>query len=164
MILISAEYCCGSAELWYYRCGFGMVDDLNDSILAKLGSAIAWIYAPLGWGQIAEIATITGLIAKKTLLLFGVLFGFEKLQKMVMEQGTLFSFFTPAAAYSFLVFNLLCALALQRLGQSKEKSTMRNGHGLRFFTKHIFAYLDSCVYINLVPLSQVQQVLALVLW
>ena len=86
--------------------GFGMVEDLNNSVLATIGNAIAWIFSPLGWGNWqSAVATITGLIAKENVVgTFGVLFGgFEE----VAENGwqiwvNMREVFTPLAAYSFL--------------------------------------------------------------
>lgn len=98
---------------------FGMVD-MNDSILAAVGSAIAWIFVPLGWGHWqGAVATITGLIAKENVVgTFGVLFGgFDQ----VAENGwqiwnNMRAVFTPLSAYSFLVFNLLCAPCFAAMG------------------------------------------------
>ncbi|NLZ45086.1 MAG: ferrous iron transporter B, partial [Clostridiales bacterium] len=92
---------------------FGMVEDLNKSILATIGNGIAWIFIPLGWGNWkSAVATITGLIAKENVVsTFGVLQGgFSD----VSENGwqiwdNMKNIFTPLSAYSFLVFNLLCA-------------------------------------------------------
>ncbi len=103
---------------------FGMVD-MNDSILAAAGSAIAWIFAPLGWGNWqAAVASITGLIAKENVVgTFGVLFGgFDE----VAENGwqiwaNMRLAFTPLSAYSFLVFNLLCAPCFAAIGAIKRE-------------------------------------------
>lgn len=93
--------------------------DMDDSMLANIGNAIAPIFAPLGWGSWqATAATITGLIAKENLVgTFGVLYGFAE----VAEEGTEFwpqlaAAFTPLAAYSLLVFNLLCAPCFAAMG------------------------------------------------
>ena len=99
---------------------FGMVENLDNSILAAIGSAIAWIFIPLGWGNWqGAVATITGLIAKENVVsTFGVLFGgFDE----VAENGwqvwaNLRATYTPLAAYSFLVFNLLCAPCFAAIG------------------------------------------------
>ncbi len=104
---------------------FGMVDDLNNSILAVIGSAISWIFIPLGWGNWqSAVATITGLIAKENVVsTFGVLFGgFDE----VAENGwqvweNMRAVFTPVAAYSFLVFNLLCAPCFAAIGAIKRE-------------------------------------------
>ena len=95
---------------------FGMVEELNNSILAKIGSAIAWIFAPLGWTKAGEgwkmaVAAVTGLIAKENVVAtFGMLFGFAEVAEDGAEiWGNLAQVMTPIAAYGFLVFNLLCA-------------------------------------------------------
>ena len=94
---------------------FGMVEELNNSILAKIGSAIAWIFAPLGWTKAGEgwkmaVAAVTGLIAKENVVAtFGMLFGFAEVAEDGAEiWGNLAQVMTPIAAYGFLVFNLLC--------------------------------------------------------
>ena len=93
-----------------------MVEELNNSILAKIGSAIAWIFAPLGWTKAGEgwkmaVAAVTGLIAKENVVAtFGMLFGFAEVAEDGAEiWGNLAQVMTPIAAYGFLVFNLLCA-------------------------------------------------------
>ena len=116
--------------LWFlmnfgFENGFGMVTDLNNSILAKIGNAIAWIFIPLGWGTWeGAVATITGLIAKENVVgTFGVLFGgFDE----VAENGwqiwaNMRAVFTPLSAYSFLVFNLLCAPCFAAMGAIKRE-------------------------------------------
>ena len=98
---------------------FGMVEELNNSILAKIGSAIAWIFAPLGWTKAGEgwkmaVAAVTGLIAKENVVAtFGMLFGFAEVAEDGAEiWGNLAQVMTPIAAYGFLVFNLLCVSQL----------------------------------------------------
>ncbi len=98
---------------------FGMVDDLRDGLLAALGTSIAWIFAPLGFGSWqAAVATITGLVAKENVVAtFGVLFGFAEVAEDGAEiWGTLAAHFTVISAYSFLVFNLLCAPCFAAIG------------------------------------------------
>lgn len=53
-------------QLWFVDGHFGMVEDLSDGILASIGQAIAWIFAPLGWELAGAVAAITGLVARKT--------------------------------------------------------------------------------------------------
>ena len=85
---------------------FGMVEELNNSILAKIGSAIAWIFAPLGWTKAGEgwkmaVAAVTGLIAKENVVAtFGMLFGFAEVAEDGAEiWGNLAQVMTPIAAY-----------------------------------------------------------------
>ena len=105
---------------------FGMVEELNNSILAKIGSAIAWIFAPLGWTKAGEgwkmaVAAVTGLIAKENVVAtFGMLFGFAEVAEDGAEiWGNLAQVMTPIAAYGFLVFNLLCAPCFAAMGAIK---------------------------------------------
>ena len=107
---------------------FGMIEELNNSILASIGSAIAWIFAPLGWTQAGEgwkmaVAAITGLIAKENVVAtFGMLYGFAEVAEDGAEiWGNLAAAMTPIAAYGFLVFNLLCAPCFAAMGAIKRE-------------------------------------------
>ena len=107
---------------------FGMVEELNNSILASIGSAIAWIFAPLGWTQAGEgwkmaVAAVTGLIAKENVVAtFGMLYGFAEVAEDGAEiWGNLAAAMTPIAAYGFLVFNLLCAPCFAAMGAIKRE-------------------------------------------
>ena len=101
--------------------GFGMVeeDEIGLSILAKIGSAVAWLFAPLGWGNWqAAVASVTGLVAKENIVgTMGVLYGGG-------EAGTwaaLAAAFTKASGLSFLIFNLLCAPCFAAMGAIKRE-------------------------------------------
>lgn len=128
---------------------FGMVEDLNNSILAKIGSAIAWMFAPLGWGNWqSAVATITGLIAKENVVgTFGVLFGGfgEVAENGWQVWANMREAFTPLAAYSFLVFNLLCAPCFAAMGAIKRE--MNNGKWTAFAIGYqcVFAYVISLI-------------------
>ena len=132
---------------------FGMVEDLNNSILAVIGSSIAWIFTPLGWGNWqSAVATITGLIAKENVVsTFGVLFGgFDE----VAENGwqiwaNMRTLFTPLSAYSFLVFNLLCAPCFAAMGAIKRE--MNNAKWTLFAIGYqcVFAYAAALVIYQL---------------
>ena len=107
---------------------FGMVEELNNSILASIGSVIAWIFAPLGWTQAGEgwkmaVAAVTGLIAKENVVAtFGMLYGFAEVAEDGAEiWGNLAAAMTPIAAYGFLVFNLLCAPCFAAMGAIKRE-------------------------------------------
>ena len=109
---------------------FGMLEaeQLDASILAKIGSAIAWIFAPLGWTQAGEgwkmaVAAVSGLIAKENVVAtFGLLFGFAEVAEDGSEiWGSLAQVMTPVAAYGFLVFNLLCAPCFAAMGAIKRE-------------------------------------------
>lgn len=97
---------------------FGMVD-MRVSMLARAGSVIAPIFAPLGWGHWqAAVATITGLIAKENVVgTFGILYGFAEVAEDGQEVwSALAASFTALGAYSFLMFNLLCAPCFAAMG------------------------------------------------
>ena len=107
---------------------FGMLDmetQLNDSILAKIGGVIAQIFKPLGWGNWKmAVAAVTGLIAKENVVsTFGMLFGFgsEIAEDGQEVWGTLAHSMSAIAAYSFLVFNLLCAPCFAAMGAIKRE-------------------------------------------
>lgn len=130
--------------------GFGMVD-MQDSLLAMLGGAIAWIFAPLGWGDWkAAVAAITGLIAKENVVgTFGVLFGN---MDEVAENGwqiwaNMQLSFTALSAYSFLVFNLLCAPCFAAIGAIKREMNSAKWTWFAIGYQCAFAYVVSlCIY------------------
>ena len=148
-----------SIVLWFLQAfgvengSFGMVEDLNNSVLAVIGSGIAWIFAPLGWGNWqSAVATITGLIAKENVVgTFGVLFGgFDE----VAENGwqiwaNMRQVYTPLSAYSFLIFNLLCAPCFAAMGAIKRE--MNNGKWTAFAIAYqcVFAYAVSLIVYQL---------------
>ena len=105
---------------------FGMLDEemLESSILASLGGVLAPLFAPLGWGDWKmAVAAITGLIAKENVVgTFGILFGFAEVAEEGEEiWGQLAGSMTAIAAYSFLVFNLLCAPCFAAMGAIKRE-------------------------------------------
>lgn len=103
---------------------FGMVEDMDNSLLGRLGQLVAWIFIPLGWGDWkAAVATLTGLVAKENVVgTFGVLFGFAEVAEDGAEiWGSLQSYMIPLAAFSFLVFNLLCAPCFAAVGAIKKE-------------------------------------------
>ncbi len=100
---------------------FGMLDavEIDHSILAALGNAISWIFIPLGFGNWAfSIGAITGLVAKENLVAtLGMVYGFAEVSEEGAEfWGTLSAALSPIAAYSFLLFNLLCAPCFAAMG------------------------------------------------
>ena len=101
--------------------GFRMLaeDELDASILAKIGSCIAWIFAPLGWGNWqAAVASITGLVAKENIVgTMGILYGSGD----VTAFQALGQAFTGVTGFSFLVFNLLCAPCFAAIGAIKRE-------------------------------------------
>lgn len=129
---------------------FGMVDDLSNGFLAGIGRMFAWIFIPLGWGDWqAAVAAITGLVAKENVVgTFGVLYGFAEVAEDGSEiWGTLAASMTGLAAYSFLVFNLLCAPCFAAIGAIKRE--MNNGKWTWFAIGYqcTFAYgVSLCIY------------------
>ena len=101
--------------------GFRMLaeDELDASILAKIGGAIAWIFSPLGWGNWqATVASITGIVAKENIVgTTGILYGGGELS----TYQTLAQNFTNITGFSFLVFNLLCAPCFAAIGAIKRE-------------------------------------------
>lgn len=127
-----------------------MVQDMNNSILAAIGSAIAWIFTPLGWGDWkAAVAAITGLVAKENVVgTFGILFGFGEVAENGVEiWGTLSGAFTQISAYSFLVFNLLCAPCFAAMGAIKREMNNAGWFWFAIGYQTALAYIVSlCVY------------------
>lgn len=134
----------------WFTSGYGFVDgsfgevDMNDSMLAAIGSAIAWIFKPLGWGNWqGAVASITGLIAKENVVgTFGVLFGgFDEVAENGWQIWTnMRAAFTPLAAYSFLVFNLLCAPCFAAIGAIKREMNSAKWTWFAIGYQCVFAY------------------------
>nr|WP_294530399.1 ferrous iron transport protein B [uncultured Blautia sp.] len=133
---------------------FGMVEELNNSILAKIGSAIAWIFGPLGWTKAGEgwkmaVAAVSGLIAKENVVAtFGMLFGFAEVAEDGAEiWGNLAQVMTPVAAYGFLVFNLLCAPCFAAMGAIKREMNNRKWFWFAIGYQCGLAYVVAlCIY------------------
>ena len=129
---------------------FGMVEDLSDGFLAMIGRGIAWIFAPLGWGDWkSAVAAITGLVAKENVVgTFGILYGFAEVAEDGAEVwGTLASSMTAVAAYSFLVFNLLCAPCFAAMGAIKREMNNAKWFWFAIGYQTLLAYAVSlCVF------------------
>ncbi len=116
IILLSTIFVWFATYFGWAEDGFRMLteDEIDCSILAKIGGAIAWIFAPLGWGNWqAAVASITGLVAKENIVgTLGILYG--------GGDGSVYqalaAAFTGLTAYSFLIFNLLCAPCFAAIG------------------------------------------------
>ena len=123
--------------------GFRMLseEELDLSILAKIGNAIAWIFAPLGWGNWqAAVASITGLVAKENIVgTMGVLYGGGDLTVW----QALGKAFTPLAGYSFLTFNLLCAPCFAAMGAIKREMNSAKWTWFAILYQCLFAYAIS---------------------
>ena len=139
--------------LWFLQAfgfenGFGMVEDLDNSILAYLGRAIKWIFAPLGFGTWqSAVATITGLIAKENVVgTMGILYGFAEVAEDGAEfWGQMAAQFSPAAAYSFLVFNLLSAPCFAAIGAIKREMNNSKWTWFAIGYQTVFAYSISLI-------------------
>lgn len=131
---------------------FRMLEDmeLNHSILAAIGNGIAWIFTPLGWGDWrSAVAAITGLVAKENVVgTFGILYGFAEVAEEGNEiWGTLAGSMTAIAAYSFLVFNLLCAPCFAAMGAIKREMNNVKWFWFAIGYQTLLAYVVSlCVY------------------
>ncbi len=150
IILLSAILIWFTSNYGFVDGSFGMVDDLSNGLLATIGGAVAWIFAPLGWGDWkAAVAAIMGLVAKENVVgTFGVLYGFAEVAEDGAEiWGTLASSFTQVSAYSFLVFNLLCAPCFAAMGAIKREMNNSKWTWFAIGYQTIFAYAVSfCVY------------------
>lgn len=131
---------------------FRMLEDteIDYSILAAIGNGIAWIFAPLGWGNWrSAVAAITGLVAKENVVgTFGILFGFAEVAEDGAEVwGTLSGTMTAVAAYSFLTFNLLCAPCFAAMGAIKREMNNAKWFWFAIGYQCLLAYVVSlCVY------------------
>ena len=115
-------------------------DELNYSILAALGNGIAWIFAPLGWGNWqAAVATITGLVAKENIVgTLGILYGASDNVYTEMAAS-----FTMLSGFSFLVFNLLCAPCFAAMGAIKREMNNAKWTWFAIGYQCVFAYAIS---------------------
>ena len=141
--------------------GFGMLnfDGLEGAameaaqaqcILAKIGNLISWIFTPLGWGDWKmTVAAITGLVAKENVVgTFGQLFGFAEVAEDGQEiWGTLANSMSQVAAYSFLVFNLLCAPCFAAMGAIKREMNNAKWFWFAIGYQCLLAYLVAlCIF------------------
>ena len=141
--------------------GFGMLnfDGLEgaameaaqaECVLAKIGNLISWIFTPLGWGDWKmTVAAITGLVAKENVVgTFGQLFGFAEVAEDGQEiWGTLANSMSQIAAYSFLVFNLLCAPCFAAMGAIKREMNNTKWFWFAIGYQCLLAYLIAlCIF------------------
>jgi ferrous iron transport protein B len=149
IILLATIFVWFASNFGWRENGFGMVD-MEESVLAVLGKAIAHIFTPLGWGTWqAAVAAITGLIAKENIVgTFGILYGFGEAAENGSEVwSALAANFTTLAAYSFLVFNLLCAPCFAAMGAIKREMNNRKWFWAAIGYQCGLAYIVSlCIY------------------
>lgn len=151
IILLSTIVIWFTSNFGFVNGSFGMVEDLRHGILANVGGAIAWIFKPLGWGNWrAAVAAITGLVAKENVVgTFGILYGFGEVDAEASQAiwGTLAGSFSAVAAYSFLVFNLLCAPCFAAIGAIKREMNNAKWTWFAIGYQCIFAYAVAlCIY------------------
>ena len=136
--------------------GFGAVEDNNHSLLATIGNAIAWFFYPLGWmGDMAwkaAVATLTGLIAKEEIVMtFGTLYGHAgDLSEAGNEiWGMVRADFGAVTAYSFMIFNLLCAPCFAAMGAIKREMNSPRWTVFAISYMCVFAYVVSMIVYQL---------------
>lgn len=153
IILLSTVFIWFTSSFGMVDGSFGMVDDMSDSILAAIGSALAWIFIPNGFGDWqSTVATVTGLVAKENVVgTFGILFkvGSEVAETDATLWTAVAAHYTALSAFSFMVFNLLCAPCFAAMGAIKRE--MNNAKWFWFAVGYQtgFAYVISLIIYRL---------------
>ena len=153
IILLSTVFIWFTSSFGMVDGSFGMVDDMSDSILAAIGSALAWIFIPNGFGDWqSTVATVTGLVAKEIVVgTFGILFkvGSEVAETDATLWTAVAAHYTALSAFSFMVFNLLCAPCFAAMGAIKRE--MNNAKWFWFAVGYQtgFAYVISLIIYRL---------------
>lgn len=150
IILLSTIFIWFTTYFGWIDGSFRMLDDIEieHSILAGIGSAIAWIFKPLGWGDWkSAVAAVTGLVAKENVVAtFGILFHVTEVSEAGEEiWGALAGNMTGLAAYSYLVFNLLCAPCFAAMGAIKREMNNIKWFWFAIGYQSILAYLVALV-------------------
>ena len=139
IILLSTIFIWFTTYFGFASDGFRMLaeDELDKSILAAIGSAIAWVFAPLGWGSWqAAVASITGLVAKENIVgTMGILYGASGNVYQVLGET-----FTRISGYSFMVFNLLCAPCFAAIGAIRREMNSAKWTWFAIGYQCLFAY------------------------
>lgn len=152
IILLSSIFIWFTTYFGWVDGQFRMLDDMeiDHSILAGIGNVFAWLFIPLGWGDWkSAVAAITGLVAKENVVnTFGILFGFAEVAEDGSEfWGTLAGSMTAVAAYSFMVFNLLCAPCFAAMGAIKREMNNAKWFWFAIGYQTLLAYVSAlCVY------------------
>ncbi len=143
-----------SIVVWFFS-SFGVVEgqfrmleplEMDSSILAAIGNLFSWLFIPLGFGDWkSAVAAILGLVAKENVVsTFGILYGFEEVAEDGAEiWNNLAQAMTPVAAYSFLVFNLLCAPCFAAMGAIKREMNSAKWFWTAVGYQTVLAYLSS---------------------
>ncbi|WP_195270840.1 ferrous iron transporter B [Eubacterium sp. 1001713B170207_170306_E7] len=153
IILLSTVFIWFTSSFGMVDGSFGMVDDMSDSILAAIGSALAWIFIPNGFGDWqSTVATVTGLVAKENVVgTFGILFkvGSDVAETDATLWTAVAAHYTAISAFSFMVFNLLCAPCFAAMGAIKRE--MNNAKWFWFAVGYQtgFAYVISLIIYRL---------------
>ena len=144
IILLSAMVLWFLQNFGFENGSFGMIEDLNHSILATFGNIFAWIFTPLGFGNWqSTVAAMTGLIAKENIVAtFGVLLGSPEVTESGEEIWAVLrsEIFTPVSAYAFLAFNLLCAPCFAAMGAIRREMNSWKWTALAIGYQTVFAY------------------------
>ena len=148
-----------SVVLWFLQGfgwedgAFGMVEDMNNSVLAAIGGVIAFLFAPLGFGNWkAAVATITGLIAKENVVAtFGILYNYagELAENGDEIWGLVAADYTKLSAYSFMIFNLLCAPCFAAMGAIRREMVSGKWTAFAIGYMCVFAYVVSLMVYQL---------------
>ena len=152
VILLSTIFVWFASGFGWDNGSFGMVS-MDKSILARIGSAVAILFAPLGWGTWqGAVATVTGLVAKENVVgTFGILFGgFDEVAGNGWQVWqNMRAAFTPLAAYSFLLFNLLCAPCFSAVGAIRREMNSLKWTGFAVLYQTVLAYAVSLIFYQL---------------
>ena len=152
IILLSTVFVWFTSRFGWSDGAFGMLseDTMDGSILAYIGSGAAWIFKPLGWGNWqSAVAAIMGLVAKENVVsTLGILYGFAEVGEAGEEiWSTLAASFTTVSAYSFLVFNLLCAPCFAAMGAIRREMNNAKWFWFAVLYQCGFAYIAAlCIY------------------
>ncbi|MDR1194765.1 MAG: ferrous iron transport protein B [Peptococcaceae bacterium] len=134
---------------WRADGSFGQTE-MTQSALAGIGSGLAWVFSPLGWGDWrSAVAAITGLVAKENVVgTFGILYGLGEVAEDGAEVwGALAASYTTLTAYSFLIFNLLCAPCFAAIGAIKREMNNAGWFWFAIGYQTVFAYIVAlCIY------------------
>ncbi len=152
VILLSSIVIWVLSSLGWENGSFGLVEDVENGLMAKLGGAIAWIFKPLGFGNWrAAVATITGLVAKENVVsTYGVLYGIGEVSEAGEEIWHLLARdFTTVSAYAFLIFNLICVPCFAAIGAIKREMNSARWTWFAIGYQTVFAYVLALVYYQL---------------
>ena len=152
-----------SVLIWFLKSfgvsggALGMVDNMDESLLAAIGNAVAWVFSPLGFGNWqSTVATVMGLVAKEEVVsVFGVLYGVAGDAMEMVESGAfeglspIAAHFTGLSALSFLVFNLLCAPCFAAIGAIRREMNSASWTWFAIGYQCAFAYAMSLIVYQL---------------